>query len=74
MDEAPLPDAARVGPFFALRTGSGDPEAEGYARIGEAYRLTGAGAAGPVLRARVLGGARGARRRGEPRGARGRGA
>ncbi|WP_413104573.1 (2Fe-2S)-binding protein [Streptomyces sp. Inha503] len=53
MDEAPLPDAALVGPFFALRTGGGDPSAEGYARIGEAYRLTGTGAAGPVLRARV---------------------
>ncbi|MBI0295147.1 (2Fe-2S)-binding protein [Streptomyces sp. PRKS01-29] len=53
MDDARLPDAARVGPFFALRTGTGDPSAEGYARIGEAYRLTGAGAAGPVLRARV---------------------
>ncbi|MBI0383828.1 ferric iron reductase, partial [Streptomyces albiflaviniger] len=53
MDEAPLSDAGRVGPFFALRTGGGDPGAEGYARIGEAYRLTGTGAAGPVLRARV---------------------
>ncbi|KUL50542.1 (2Fe-2S)-binding protein [Streptomyces antimycoticus] len=53
MNEAPLPDAARVGPFFALRTGSGDPREEGYVRIGEAYRLTAEGAAGPVLRARV---------------------
>ncbi|MEU5271167.1 (2Fe-2S)-binding protein [Streptomyces hygroscopicus] len=53
MPDAPLPDAARIGPFFALRTGTGDPREEGYARIGEAYRLTGEGGAGPVLRARV---------------------
>ncbi|WP_404820759.1 (2Fe-2S)-binding protein [Streptomyces malaysiensis] len=53
MDEAPLSEAARAGPFFALRTGTGEPHEEGYARIGEAYRLTSAGAAGPVLSARV---------------------
>ncbi|GAA0658796.1 (2Fe-2S)-binding protein [Streptomyces malaysiensis subsp. malaysiensis] len=53
MDEAPLSEAARAGPFFALRTGTGEPREEGYARIGEAYRLTSAGAAGPVLSARV---------------------
>ncbi|WAP54211.1 (2Fe-2S)-binding protein [Streptomyces sp. S465] len=53
VDEAPLSGAGRVGPFFALRTGTGEPHQEGYARIGEAYRLTGQGAAGPVLRARV---------------------
>ncbi|MFI0817782.1 (2Fe-2S)-binding protein [Streptomyces sp. NPDC021098] len=45
--------AAEVGPFFALRTGSGDPDAEGYAPIGAAYRLTDEGAAAPLLRARV---------------------
>ncbi|MGW2325898.1 (2Fe-2S)-binding protein [Streptomyces sp. NPDC001700] len=45
--------AAEVGPFFALRTGPGDPRAEGYAPIGEAYGLTGEGAAGPLLRGRV---------------------
>ncbi|MEU1799983.1 (2Fe-2S)-binding protein [Streptomyces sp. NPDC019937] len=45
--------AAEVGPFFALRTGSGDPAAEGYERIGAACRLTGGGAAAPPLRGRV---------------------
>jgi hypothetical protein len=52
MDD-PSPSAAGAGPFFALRTGCGDPGAQGYARIGEAYRLTGEGAAAPLLRARV---------------------
>lgn len=47
-----MAEAARIGPFFALRTGSGDPGEEGYARIGAAYRVTG-GAPAPPLRARV---------------------
>ncbi|MET8009342.1 (2Fe-2S)-binding protein [Streptomyces sp. NPDC005271] len=52
MDDKP-PAAGEVGPFFALRTGTGDPGEEGYARIGEAYRVTPEGVAAPLLRARV---------------------
>ncbi|MER6142614.1 (2Fe-2S)-binding protein [Streptomyces sparsogenes] len=54
MGDAP-PPVAEVGPFFALRTdpATGDPREEGYAPIGEAYRLTREGAAAPLLRSRV---------------------
>ncbi|MDX3227815.1 (2Fe-2S)-binding protein [Streptomyces sp. ME19-01-6] len=54
MDDAPL-KVAEVGPFFALRTdpATGEPREQGYALIGEAYRLTREGAASPLLRARV---------------------
>ncbi|NUP42376.1 MAG: (2Fe-2S)-binding protein [Streptomyces sp.] len=52
MGDPPL-TAAEAGPFFALRTDPGNPRDEGYALIGEAYRLTPEGAAAPLLRARV---------------------